>query len=111
MTWTVLRDPRFDREFLALPAKVRDSCWHVIAALRRKPASPGLGFRVERLRRLAPVEAWAAHFDKNRYRLLYVIDGGELVLFGLGLRPAFYRRLDRLRGGSPRTGRVRAADR
>lgn len=37
MERTVLRDPRFDRELLALPEKVRDSCGHVIAALRRRP--------------------------------------------------------------------------
>jgi hypothetical protein len=98
MARTVLRDPRFDPEFLALPERVRDSCWHVIAALRRRPQSPGAGFRVERLSRLAPTEAWAAHFEDARYRLLYVLDGETLILFGVGLRPGFYRRLDRIRG-------------
>jgi hypothetical protein len=94
MARTVLRDPRFDPEFLALSERVRDSCWHVIAALRRRPQSPGAGFRVERLNRLAPTEAWAAHFENDRYRLLYVLDGETLILFGVGLRPGFYRRLD-----------------
>jgi hypothetical protein len=98
MARTVLRDPRFDSEFLALPEEVRDSCWHVIAALRRRPFSPGAGFRVERLRRIAPTESWTAHFSEDQYRLLYVVDGDDLLFFGVGLRPGFYRRLDRIRG-------------
>ncbi|HTT45589.1 MAG TPA: hypothetical protein VMH38_06200 [Thermoplasmata archaeon] len=98
MARTVLRDPRFDAEFLALPEEVRDSCWRVIAALRRRPFSPGAGFRVERLRRIAPTEAWSAHFLDDRFRLPYVVDGEELILFGVGSRPGFYRRLDRIRG-------------
>ncbi|HXQ94994.1 MAG TPA: hypothetical protein VN864_07520 [Thermoplasmata archaeon] len=104
MARTVLRDPRFDAEFLALPEEVRDGCWHVIAALRRRPFSPGAGFRVERLRRVAPTEAWTAHFSNDQYRLLYVVDGEALILFGVGLRPGFYRRLDRIRGRRPRRG-------
>jgi hypothetical protein len=105
MTSTVLRDPRFDVEFLALPEDVRDACWHVISSLRRRPKSPGAGFRVERLRKSAPTEAWTAHFEDDRYRLLYVVDGETLILFGVGLRPGFYRRLDRLRAGSRRARR------
>jgi hypothetical protein len=107
MPLRVLRDPRFDPEFLALPESVRDSCWRVQASLRRRPRSPGAGFRVERLQRMAPTEAWTAHFENDRYRLLYVIDGQTLILFGVGRRPGFYRRLDRLRGssrGRPRGG-------
>lgn len=103
MARTVLRDPRFDAEFLALPRDVRDACWNVIAALRRRPFLPGPGFRVDRLRRIAPIEAWAAHFSEDRYRLLYVVDGETLILFGVGDRPGFYRRLDRLRGSRQRT--------
>lgn len=98
MARLVLRDPRFDSELFALPEKARDACWHVIASLRRQPFSPGAGFRVERLRRIAPTEAWTAHFLNDRYRLLYVVDGNALILFGVGLRPGFYRRLDRIRG-------------
>lgn len=94
----VLRDPRFDDEFLALPEATRAACWHVIASLRRRPFSPGPGFRVERLRRIVATEAWAAHFSHDAYRLLYVVDGERLILFGVGLRPGFYRRLDRIRG-------------
>jgi hypothetical protein len=97
MARTVLRDPRFDPEFLALPEEVREGCWRVIAALRRRPFSPGAGFRVERLRRMAPTEAWAVHFSDDRYRLLFVVDGESLILFGVGPRPGFYRRLDRIR--------------
>jgi hypothetical protein len=108
MARTVLRDPRFDRELMAMPERARDSCWRVIAALRRRPHSPGAGFRVERLRRLAPTEAWAAHFENDRYRLLYVVDGETLILFGVGSRPGFYRRLDRLRGG-PQAARSRGS--
>lgn len=104
MARAVLRDPRFEREFLALPEEVRDSCWHVIAALRRRPFSLGIGFRVERLRRIAPTEAWVAHFWRNRYRLLYVLDGESLILFGVGPRPGFYRRLDRIRDRRPGSG-------
>lgn len=98
MAKEVLRDPRFDTELLALPEGVRDTCWQVIAALRRRPFSPGAGFRVERLRRTSPTEAWCAHFSNDRYRLLYVVDGETLLLFGVGTRPGFYRRLDRIRG-------------
>jgi hypothetical protein len=102
MAKKVLRDPRFDADFLALPEGVRDSCWHIIAALRRRPFSPGAGFRVEQLRRIAPTEAWSAHFSDDRYRLLYVVDGEELILCGVGPRPGFYRRLDRIRKGRQR---------
>jgi hypothetical protein len=90
MPLRVLRDPRFDAEFLGLPGRARDSCWRVQTALRRRPRSPGAGFRVERLERMAPTEAWAAHFEDDRYRLLYVIDGSTLILFGVGPRPGFY---------------------
>lgn len=97
MIRSVLRDPRFDDEFLALKLRVRDECWRVIASLRRRPFSPGAGFRVERLRRIAPTEAWSAHFSDDEYRLLYVVDGETLILFGVGTRPGFYRRLDLIR--------------
>jgi hypothetical protein len=90
MARSVLRDLRFDVEFLALPEEVRERCWRIIAALRRRPFSPGAGFRVERLRRIAPTEAWSAHFSGDRYRLLYVVDGEELILFGVGPRPGSY---------------------
>jgi mRNA-degrading endonuclease RelE of RelBE toxin-antitoxin system len=102
MARTVLRDPRFDREFLALPEPVRDACWHIIAALRRRAFSPGAGFRVEKLRRIAPTEAWTAHFSGDQYRLLYVVDGETLILFGVGARPGFYRRLVQIRGRKQR---------
>lgn len=98
MARSVLRDPRFDGDFLALPEEARNACWHVIASLRRRPFSPGPGFRVERLRRVAPTEAWTAHFWRDRYRLLYVLDGETLLPFGVGPRPGFHRRLDRIRG-------------
>ena len=97
MAHEVVRDSRFDAEFLALPRPVRDECWHVLGALRRRPFVPGAGFRVERLQRTTKAEAWVAHFYRNQYRLLYVVDGRLLILFGVGLRPGFYRRLDRLR--------------
>jgi hypothetical protein len=97
MARTVLRDPRFDAEFLTLPEEIRDRCWRVVAALRRRSFSPGPGFRVERLRRMAPTEAWSAHFSRDQYRLLYVVDGETLLLFGVGVRPGFSRRLDRIR--------------
>jgi len=105
MPLRVLRDPRFDPEFLALPERVRDFCWRVQAALRRRPRSSGVGFRVQRLQGVAPTEAWTAHFENDRYRMLYVIDGQSLISFGVGPRPGFYRRLDRLRG--VRAGRQR----
>jgi hypothetical protein len=99
MVHEVLRDPRFDAEFLALPSPARDACWHVLSALRRRPFAPGVGFRVERLRRITKADVWVAHFCRNRYRLLYAVDGSTLVVFGVGERPGFYRRLDRLRTG------------
>jgi hypothetical protein len=104
MARTVLRDLRFDAEFLVLPEEVREVCWHVIAALRRRPFAPGVGFRVERLRRITPTEAWSAHFSDDQYRLLYVVDGETLILFGVGARPGFYRRLDRIRSRTRRRG-------
>lgn len=100
MVLSVVRDSRFDAEFLALPLPVRDACWHVLGSLRRRPFVPGVGFRVEKLRRPVAVEAWVAHFYRNQYRVLYIVDGNLLVLFGVGERPGFYRSLDRLRGAS-----------
>ena len=94
---TVVRHPRFDIDFLSLASPVRDECWRVIASLSRRPFAPGPGFRVEKLRGRASVERWTAHFLDNGYRLLYYVDGPNLVLVGVGLRPGFYRRLDRLR--------------
>jgi hypothetical protein len=98
MVYEVVRDPRLDAEFLDLPYPVRDAAWRVLGALRRAPFSPGVGFRVERLRRTTKADAWVAHFYRNRYRLVYVVDAPLLVVFGVGPRPGFYRRLDRLRG-------------
>lgn len=97
MPLRVVRHPEFDNDFLALPIAVRDECWRVISALRRRPLAPGLGFRVERLRRSTGLPAWSAHFLDNSYRMLYAVDGESLVLVGVGMRPGFYRRLDRLR--------------
>ena len=97
MVHHVVRDPRFDAVFLALPPRVRDEGWHVLGALRRRPFVPGAGFRVERLKRPIDAEAWVAHFYRNQHRLLYVVDGRHLMVFGVGSRPGFYRRLDRLR--------------
>jgi hypothetical protein len=98
MALEVVRDPRFDDEFMALPVPVRDACWRVLGSLRRRPFAPRVGFRVERLGRPVRTEAWVAHFHRNQFRLLYVVDGGQLRLFGVGQGPGFYRRLDRLRG-------------
>ncbi|MCI4365339.1 MAG: hypothetical protein L3K10_04675 [Thermoplasmata archaeon] len=64
---------------------------------------PGVGFQVKRLRRTSKAEAWVAHFYRNQYRMLYVVDGSVLVVFGIGERPGFYSRLDRLRGTSRRS--------
>jgi hypothetical protein len=97
MPLEVVRHPQFDGDFLSLPFAIRDECWRVVGVLRRRPFAPGLGFRVEKLRRITTVEAWSAHFLNNQYRLLYVVDGEHLILFGVGARPGFYRRLDRLR--------------
>lgn len=97
MPLRVLRHPEFDNDFLALPVAVRDECWRVISSIRRRPFAPGIGFRVERLRRSTGTQAWSAHFLNNSYRMLYVVDGEDLILIGVGMRPGFYRRLDRLR--------------
>jgi|SRR5580658_8671445 hypothetical protein len=98
MVVDVVRDPRFDKEFLALPPSVRDACWRVMGGLRRRPFAPGIGYQVQKLRKVPSAEAWVAHFYRNSYRLVYIVDGNRLILIGVGERPGFYRRLDRLRG-------------
>jgi len=102
MVLEVARDPRFDAEFLARPYPVRDACWRVLSALRKRPFAPGVGFRVERLRRSKSSGAWVARFCRNQYRMLYIVDGDLLILLGVGEGPGSYRRLDRLRGSPPR---------
>lgn len=98
MVLEVYRDPRFDKEFLDLPPSVRDACWRVMGGLRRRPFAPGIGYQVHRLRRTPGADAWVAHFYRNSYRLVFIVDGDRLVLIGVGPRPGFYRKLDRLRG-------------
>lgn len=69
----------------------------VIAGLKREPFRPGLGYLVFRAEEPLPLAAWIAHFLRDSYRILYVVDGNYLDLYGVGRRPGFYRKLDRLK--------------
>ncbi len=103
MPYEVRRDLRVDKDLLALPVPVRDAFWRVIRGLRRDPFAPGLGYAVDELRRTEERyrAAWTAHFLGNRYRLLYKVDGNLVVIYGVGVRPGFYRKLDRLGNSRP----------
>ncbi len=80
-----------------LPDLVYEEFMRVIAGLKREPFRPGLGYQVFRAEKPLPVEAWVAHFLRDSYRILYVVDGHHLDLYGVGRRPGFYRKLDRLK--------------
>lgn len=100
----VVRDRRFDDDFWDLPRAAQDDLWHVLAGIRRRPFSPGPGYTVVEMRRPLRAGVRVAHFLDDRYRLLFEVDGALLILIGVGARPGFYRRLNRLRSSSPRQG-------
>ena len=93
----VVRPRFFDDDFWALPSDAQDEFWRVLAELRRRPFAPGPGYTVVPLRRVSRPGVRVAHFLDDDYRLLFVVDGPRLILIGVGRRPGFYRRLDRLR--------------
>jgi len=99
MTLRVVSNSRFDHDFDALPSEARREFWRILSSLRRRPFAAGVGFSVVQLRRTARPGARVAHFLNDRYRLLYEVDGELLILVGIGERPGFYRRLDRMREG------------
>jgi hypothetical protein len=84
-------------EFLALPPPVREIFEETFVRMKRQPYASGPGYSVEQLR--PPPgwtgEVWSVHV--GLYRAWFIIDG-QIVRFGaFGLRPGFYRKLDRLR--------------
>ena len=101
MTLRVVSNARFDTEFDGLPNNAKAELWRIIARLRERPFAGGLGFSVSQLRHTRRPGARVAHFGHDRFRLLFEVDGDLLILVGVGPRPGFYRRLDRLRGGGP----------
>ncbi len=100
----MVRDRRFDDDFWRLPTVAQDELWHVLAGIRRRPFSPGSGYTVIELRRPPRTGVRVAHFLEDQYRLLFEVDGPLLILVGVGVRPGFYRRLDRLRSPTPGAG-------
>ena len=97
-TLQVVRTRLFDEDFWALPAQAQDELWRILAGIRRHPFAPGSGYTVVSLRKVSRSGDRVAHFLDDDYRLLFEVDGPLLILIGVGPRPGFYRRLDRLRG-------------
>lgn len=97
----VVRDRRLDGDFWQLPPSAQDEFWHVLAGIRRRPSAPGPGYTVVELRKPPRPGVRVAHFLDDRFRLLFEVDGSLVILYGVGVRPGFYRRLDRIRAGSP----------
>ncbi len=105
MSYRVVVGPLFEKDLAVLPLRARTEMWRLIARLRMRPFASGLGYSVGQLRHITREGVRVAHFLSDRYRLLFEVDGDYLVLVGVGPRPGFYRRLDRLRG--PRLDRKR----
>ncbi len=80
---------------------VYEETMRVIAGLKKAPFRPGLGYQVFRAEEPLPLEAWVAHFLRDSYRILYVVHGNHLDLYGVGKRPGSYRKLDRLKKPIP----------
>ncbi len=98
MTLRVVRSRLFDGDFFTLPPYAQDEVWRVLDGLRRQPFAPGIGYTVSQLRRTKRPGVRVAHFLDDRYRLLFEVDGPLLILVGVGPRPGFYHRLDRIQG-------------
>ncbi len=105
MNLRVVVGPSFEKDVAVLPLSARTEMWRLIGRLRMRPFASGLGYRVGQLRHITREGVRVAHFLSDRYRLLFEVDGDLLVLVGVGPRPGFYPRLDRLRG--PRADRIR----
>lgn len=87
----------FEGDLATLPALPRNEMWRVLARLRKRPLSPGPGYSLNELRRSSRPGVRVARFWHDQYRLMFEVDGELLILVGVGKRPGFYRRLDRLR--------------
>jgi hypothetical protein len=98
MSLRVVAGPSFEGDLAKLPLRARTEMWRLIARLRGRPFASGLGYTVSQLRRTTREGVRVAHFLSDQYRLLFEVDGDLLILVGVGPRPGFYRRLDRLRG-------------
>jgi len=98
MSLRVAVGPSFETDLTDLPLRARAEMWRLIARLRKRPFASGLGYSVSQLRHITRGGVRVAHFLGDRYRLLFEVDGDLLILVGVGPRPGFYRRLDRLRG-------------
>lgn len=84
-------------EFLALPPDIRGVFEEAFERMRVYPFSSGAGYSVDQLKppRGYKNEVWSVHV--GIYRAWFVVDG-QIVRFGaFGLRPGFYRKLNRLR--------------
>ena len=99
MTLRVAAGPSFERDLANPPQGARSEMWRLVSKLRTRPFASGLGYRVNELRRTGRPGVRVAHFQRDQYRLLFEVDGDLLILVGVGTRPGFYRRLDRLRAG------------
>lgn len=99
MRLRVAAGPLFERDMADLPLRARSELWRLISKLRTRPFASGLGYSVNQLRRADRPGVRVAHFQRDQYRLLFEVDGDLLILVGVGTRPGFYRRLDRLRAG------------
>jgi len=97
MTLRVVVGPLFERDLAGLPLDARTELWRLVARLRTRPFASGLGYGVNQLRHAHRGGVRVAHFLRDQYRLLFEVDGELLILVGVGPRPGFYRRLDRLR--------------
>lgn len=101
MPYSLWSLPQLEHDLLTLSPKDRDEFWQVVHRLQRDPFVPGLGYQVVKVRDKNPLlsDAWTAHFSRNRLRLLFFVDGAKIILVGVGPRPGFYRKLNRLRSG------------
>jgi len=102
MTLRVAAGPLFERDLADLPLGPRSEMWRMISKLRTRPFASGLGYSVTQLRRTGRPGVRVAHFQRDQFRLLFEVDGDLLILVGVGTRPGFYRRLERLRAGAGR---------
>ena len=88
-------------EFLVLRPSVRLTFERAFAALRGSstPFVTGEGYSVEQLRlreELWPQGVFMLHVH-GAYRGFFIVDRGEVVFGGFGVRPGFYTKMRRLR--------------
>ncbi len=94
-TLTMRREAR--SEFLALPPDVREVFEEAFARMQDQPFSPGPGYSMDQLKppRGWKREVWSIHV--GLYRAWFVVEGQSVRFGAFGLRPGFYRKLNRLR--------------